>query len=351
MKKRNLMERVRGRIKYLSTSRLWNVVKSRSDSSLKSNRLAGYPVFLIVEPSNFCNLRCPLCPTGQRLPAKRGKMSMQTFKRIIDQMHTYAWHLNLYYLGEPLLCDDLPLMITYARRHKMRVSVSSNLNLLNEEMADRLIDTGLEHLVVSLDGVTQETYGIYRIGGDCDTVVRNIIMLNERKKRKASHYPRIEIQFVVFKHNEHEIPGIKELAARLGVGLYFREGTLGGKGQSPPLAKDYKLAEQWLSSNKEFHQDYDYFKRQPNIQKGYCGYLWKIATINWDGSVFPCCWVFESEHKFGNITEQGFKEIWNNELFRSSRDLFIRNSTGKSPGAQKTICYQCKMFIHKYNVQ
>lgn len=351
MKKKNLMERVRGRIKYLSSSRLWNIAKGKLDSAFKRNTLAGYPVFLIVEPCNFCNLKCPLCPTGQRLPAERGKMTMETFTGIIDQMHPYVWHLNLYYLGEPLLCDNLPIMIEYAHKHKMRVSVSSNLILLNEEMADRLIDTGLEHLVVSLDAVSQETYVKYRIGGDYDKVVRNIIMLNERKKMKASPYPRIEIQFVVFKHNEHEIPGIEELAAKLGVGLYFREGTLGGKGQSPPITKDYALAEKWLSPNKKYHEGYDYFERKPNIQEGYCGYLWKIATINWDGSVFPCCWVFESEHKFGNITEQSFKEIWNNELFRSSRDLFIKGSPGKGPEGPKTICYQCKMFRHKYNVQ
>jgi len=349
MKKKNLMERLRGRVQYLTASRLWNLVKSKSDSVFKRNTLAGYPVFLIVEPCNICNLKCPLCPTGQRLSVQRGKMSMDTFTRIIDEMHPYAWHLNLYYLGEPLLCDNLHLMIRYAHQYKMRVSVSSNLNLLTEETADRLIDTGLEHLVVSLDGVTQETYVKYRIGGDYEKVVQNIIMLNERKKKKASPYPQIEIQFVVFKHNEHEIPGVKKLAAKLGVGLYFREGTLGGKGQSPPLTKDYALAEKWLSPNSEFHQEYDYFERKPNIAKGYCGYLWKIATVNWDGSVFPCCWVYESEHKVGNITEQSFKEIWNNELFRSSRDLFLKGNRGDGVAGPKTICYQCKMFRHKYN--
>lgn len=349
MQKETLIGRLRRRIRLLSSSRLLNLAKNHIDSTLRRTDTTSLPIFLVVEPCNVCNLRCPLCPTGQRLPADRGKMSMETFANIIDQMHPYAWHLNLYYLGEPLLCENLPLMIRYARRRRIRVTVSSNLNLLHEEMADLLIETELDHLIVSLDGVSQETYAKYRIGGDYDTVVKNIIMLNEKKKRKASPYPQIEVQFVVFKHNEHEIPGIKDVAAKLGVGLYLRDGTLGGKGQSPPLIKDVALAEQWLSPNEEYHKEYDYFDLKPNIQEGYCAFLWKVVTINWDGSVFPCCWVYESNQKFGNINEQSFKEIWNNKLFRSSRSLFEKAGPLEDQNYPETICYHCKMFRHRYN--
>lgn len=348
------MKQLRERIKYLSFRRLINRAMSRLDSAFMNTRVLSYPVFLIVEPCNFCNLKCPLCPTGQRLPAERGKMTMETFKRIIDELHPYCWHLNLFYLGEPLMCENLPFMIRYARQRKMKVSVSSNLNLLNEKMADSLIDAGLNHLIVSLDGTSQESYEKYRIGGNFNKVIDSIILLNEKKKQKASPYPRIEIQFVVFKHNEQEVPKIKELAARLDVGIYFREGTLGGKGQSPPVTKDYPLAEKWLSPNKEYHKGYDYLGRKPYIQEGYCGYLWKIATINWDGSVFPCCWVFEGKYKFGNIMEQSFKTIWNNELIRSSRRIFVKNKKSRpdaDAGGPRTICYQCKMFRHIYNDQ
>lgn len=354
MQEDSLMKWLIERLKYLTVRRFLNRAVSEFDSALRRTRVASYPVFLIVEPCNFCNLKCPLCPTGQRLPAERGKMTMETFISIIDQLSPYCWHLNLFYLGEPLLCENLPVMIDYARRRKMEVSVSSNLNLLSEEMADRLIDANLDHLIVSLDGTSQEIYEKYRIGGNFNKVIDNIILLNQKKKQKVSPYPRIEIQFVVFKHNEQEVPLIKELAAKLGVGFYLREGTLGGKEQSPPLTKDYSLAEQWLSPNKEYHKGYDYFERKPYIQEGYCGYLWKIATINWDGSVFPCCWVFEGKYKYGNIMEQSFKTIWNNELMQSSRSLFKKNKRSRpdaETGGPKTICYQCKMFKHICNDQ
>jgi radical SAM protein with 4Fe4S-binding SPASM domain len=279
---------------------------------------------------------------------------MQTFTRAIDQLHPYVWQLNLFYLGEPFLCENLPAMIRYAHAHRMNVSVSSNLTTLDERMADQLIAEKLDHLIVSLDGTTQESYTKYRIGGNYQTVLDNIILLNEKKKQKASPHPRIEIQFVIFKHNEREIPRIKELARQLGVGIYFREGTLGGRGQSPPLSKDFQLAEKWLSPNKDFRREYDYFDRKPYIQEGICGYLWRVATINWDGSVFPCCWVFESKHSFGNIMEQSFEEIWNNAFFRSSRSLFQRSKRlflKSRPHNPETICYRCKMFRHNLNNQ
>ena len=279
-------------------------------------------------------------------------MSMEVFTRIIDQLYPYVWHLNLFYLGEPLLCENLPAMISYARKHKIRVYVSSNLNILDKQMAESLIESRLDHLIVSLDATSQESYEKYRIGGNYQTVVDNIVLLTEMKKHKESLLPRIQIQFVVFKHNEAEIPGIKELAKKLGVDLYIRQGALGGLGQSPPLTKDRELAAKWLSPNKEFRKEYDYFSNSPSLKNGTCVYLWKAATINWDGSVFPCCWIYENEHKFGNIMEEAFKTIWNNELFRSSRSLFKPNkkSFSKSQNNHKqTICYKCKMFKHNLN--
>lgn len=346
-----IARKIKDRIKYITLERLWNQVKIKQEIFLRHDRVNSFPNFLIVEPCNVCNLRCPLCPTGQNLPASRGTMTMETYTRLIDQLHRYVHYLNLFYLGEPLLCRDLPQMIKYAREHKIKVSVSSNLNIFSEKMAEQLIDSQMDHLIVSLDGTIPETYAKYRIGGDYNTVVKHIKLLAEKKKEMKSSYPRILIQFVIFKHNEEEIPKAKELAKSLGVDIFFRQGALGGKGQSPPLTKDTELAKKWLTQNKRYQFEYDYFSDKPYLRGGVCGYLWKVATINWDGSVLPCCWVYDNKNSFGNIMEQDFKNIWNNSYFRSSRNLFSRKSKGWYSESNKweTICCQCKMYKHHLN--
>jgi radical SAM protein with 4Fe4S-binding SPASM domain len=259
--------------------------------------------------------------------------------------------MNLFYLGEPLLCRELPAMIKYAHKSKIRISVSSNLNILDETMAEQLIRSELDYLIVSLDGATPETYAKYRIGGDYHAVIKNIKAMVEKKRQMKSVFPRILIQFVVFRHNEAEVASVKELARSLGLEVFFRQGALGGKDQSPPLTKDRSLAEKWLTQDAKYQTEYDYFSEKPYIKSGACGYLWNVATINWDGSLLPCCWVYDSEYRFGNILEQDFKDIWNNVAYRSSRGLYSRGNTVLSSGAKPkgTICHQCKMFRHIHN--
>ncbi|MHA2282360.1 MAG: radical SAM/SPASM domain-containing protein [Promethearchaeota archaeon] len=344
----NPIKKIRDRFKYITLPWLLNRIQIELDSLKRKDYVRSYPTFLIVEPCNICNLKCPLCPTGQRLPVNRGNMHKETFTRVIDQLHRYVRHLSLFYLGEPLLCENLPWMIKYAQKHKIKVLVSSNLNILDNNIAKQLIDAKLDFLIVSLDGTSQKTYAKYRIGGNYDEVIKNISLLINMKRELKSDYPRVLIQFVIFKHNEKEIPKIKRLAKNLGVDLFFRQGALGGKGYSPPVIKDRIMAKKWLTQNKKYHMEYDYFSEKPYLRDGKCGYLWKVATINWDGSVFPCCWIYENKHSFGNILQKEFKGIWNNEYFRSSRRLFAKKGKTITPDSElkETICYQCKMYKH-----
>ncbi len=277
---------------------------------------------------------------------------METFTRVMDQLSPYVRYVGLYYLGEPLLCDHLPQMIRYARQHKIRVFVSSNLNNLSHQQAEDLIESELDYLIVSLDGASQESYEKYRIGGDFTKVIENIGLIVDKKNEKKSPYPRIVIQPVIFRHNEHEVPKLRALADHLGVVISIRQGNLGGEGQSPLTTKDLALAQKWLSPNKAYHKEYNYLSDKPYLKDSPCYFLWKGVTINWDGSVFPCCWVYDSKHSFGNICQESFENIWNNDLYRRSRSLFdlrkaaILKSRNKGP---ETICYQCKIFKHNLN--
>jgi radical SAM protein with 4Fe4S-binding SPASM domain len=319
---------------------------------LRRERVPSYPHFAIIEPGNLCNLKCPQCATGQHLPVPRGFMEMETFKRVIDQLSPYVRYISLYYLGEPLLCAHLPEMIRYAHQHKITTFVSTNLNIFDGEKAEGLIDAKLDYLIVSVDGASQEVYERYRVGGDLEKVLESLRLLIDKKKEMQSGHPRIVLQPVVFKHNEHEIPKLEALAENLGVAFFARQGTLGGAGQSPPVAKDIVLTEQWLSRNPDYHKEYDYLSDAPYLKDEPCYYLWKGVTINWDGSIFPCCWVHDPQHSFGNILDQDLDSIWNNALYRSSRSLFrSRRDAPNEPGDQRpeTVCFQCKIFRHRLN--
>ena len=346
-----LLSKIHERTKYIDFPWLYNRLNNYIENFQTKDYLKSLPAFIIIEPCNHCNLRCPLCPTGQQLSVDRGVMRKETFALIIDQLHRFVRHINLFYLGEPLLCKNLPWMIQYARNHKIKVSVSTNLNVFNEKICDDLINTGLDYLIVSLDGVSQNTYATYRIGGNYDRVLNNIRLLANRKRELGSAYPRIFIQFVVFKHNESEVSKIKEVASSLGVEIFFRQGALGGKGYSPPVTKDREEAKKWLTQDKKYQLEYDYFSEKPYLRNGKCNYLWSVATINWDGSVFPCCWIYEQKHSFGNILHQEFKEIWNNDRFRTSRRLFSKRKGNNSNNTDmiETICFKCKMYKHERN--
>jgi len=265
-----------------------------------------------------------------------------------------ANYLEVHLLLPRLVCKHLPEMISYARRHKIRIFLSSNLNILDEKMAEDLIESKLDYLIVSLDGTTQESYEKYRVGGDFDKVINNLRLIIDKKIQKNTPYPRIVIQPVILKHNEQEVPKLSALADSLGVKMFIRQGMLGGEGHSPPVTKDHALARKWLSQNRKYHKDYDYLSDKPYLKTEPCFYLWKAVAINWDGTVFPCCWLYENKYSVGNIMEQDFETIWNNEVYVSSRSLFARRKSTflkSSRNLPKTICYRCKIFRHNLNEQ
>lgn len=305
----------------------------------------GYPYVLIIDTINICNLKCPLCPTGIDLPGRpKGRMDFSLFKKIIDILGDYALTLVLYNWGEPLLNKEIYPMIEYAKQRSIKTIVSSNLNILNEKDAETLVKSGLDRLIISLDGTKSETYEGYRKGGNYHRVIGNIELLVRTKAEMRSSKPKIIWQFLVFKHNVHEIPGIKNIAKQLKVdGIDIFNGYLGGPGQTPYI-RDERTAElvsKWLCPDGRYKGQFDYFLNPNYLNKKRCYFLWKTLTVNWDGSVSPCCCVYEPSTDFGNIKE-GFHQIWNNDLFRSSRALFRKNNGSLSK--VHTICRPCKIF-------
>lgn len=312
--------------------KLFNLGSLYLQKWLNRSVLTAYPAEIVVDVCNICNLHCPLCPTGQGKNGRPfGKMGLAVYRRIIDELSPWLYKVRLYNWGEPMLHEDIHRLIAYARDRNVGTEISSNLNHFRPEDAAKLVDSGLELLVVSLDGADQQSYARYRVGGVFDRVVRNISALVEEKRRRGSRYPIIEIQFLAMRHNEGEIAAMARLAASLGADRFF-VGAVTVNLRNPGDA-------QWLPAD-ERKSRYAYEERRDKIYRAgkKCAWLWRSAVINWDGTVTPCC-VFESpEAEVGRLEAKGFAEVWNGDKYREAREVF----TGKQRGATGVVCGRCR---------
>ncbi|MDZ4182422.1 MAG: radical SAM protein, partial [Candidatus Cloacimonadaceae bacterium] len=205
---------------YLRRKRLLNAAGSYLSYRLalvtKRARIGFYPPAIMIEPTNICNLKCPLCPSGNgELMRPRGMMPLARFKSVIREVRDHSGMLIFWSQGEPFLHPEAFAMIDFAVKSGMYVLTSSNLSLEIDLM--KLLDSGLQHLIVSMDGISPATYDQYRVNGDYELVLRNMKELIRLKKQLGSRHPYIIWQFIVMKHNEHEIPEVKRMAKELGV--------------------------------------------------------------------------------------------------------------------------------------
>ena len=332
----------RKRLPYLRTA---NRLLVEAEFRTRRTRLLGRPYRLFVDPINICNLLCPLCPTGLNLKGrKKGKMPPEVFHKVLRELGATAKQMLLYNWGEPLLHEQIFRYVRAAQDLDIETWLSTNLNIFSEETAREMIASGLRHLIISLDGTTPETYAQYRVGGDFHRVVENAKLLHRVKQKMNARFPRVNMQFLAFKHNLADVPRVRALGAEIGADeVTITGGYLGGKGQTPFIgsADTQELMDLWLVDDPAYRGEFDYFRTDGVLNPHPCYFLWKTATINWDGSVAPCCCVYEKSTDFGNIMEEPFHKIWNNETFRSARACFRR---GKEREGPQNICHVCRVF-------
>jgi len=170
--------------------KLLNVALIKVQHWLRRDRVIGMPAKYFIDPINVCNLRCPLCPTGRGVLARsRGRMTLADLKQIVHEIAPYAYRVELYNWGEPLLHPDIFDMIKYISQQRIMVGLSSNLNILDANKAQQLVDSGLAQLVVSIDGATQESYAAYRHQGKLDDVLSNLQLLLETRRALKRRTP------------------------------------------------------------------------------------------------------------------------------------------------------------------
>lgn len=259
-------------------------------------------------------------------------MSFENFKAIIDEMARWLYKARFYSWGEPFLHKDIYRMIQYATEKNIGTEISTNLNIFEESDSQKLIASGLELLIISIDGADEETYARYRVGGDFHKVIRNISAISKEKLKSGSKYPVIEMQFLVMRHNEDQVHKMKSLSKELGVDR-LKIGAVVVNMENPD-------DREWLPANESLSR-YLYKDKKDKIfsRRNKCEWLWRSSVINWDGTVSPCC-IFEGEKsEIGSLNGKKFSDVWNNDSYVCSRKIFTDNS--QKIGRQKTICTFC----------
>lgn len=257
----------------------------------------------VVEISGSCNLRCPSCPNGNSRAAIPGRQAMQrlmdleVYRRIIQRISQPPWRAScviLYNWGEPLLHPQVGEMIKIARSAGIGASISTNLNAVKH--LESVVRARPVHLKVSLSGISEETYGIGHAGGKAATVVSNLHLLRELIDAHAPGL-KVEVGFHVYRHNIHEVPAVKELAAGLGFDLspgiaYFcpHERILDIVEQGQVRAEDQAILERLVVDI----DDLIAFGRQHRMPV--CTTQLRQTVINADGSLGLCCSVYDAQY-------------------------------------------------------
>jgi len=283
----------------------------------------GNPVSLSIEPTNCCNLHCPECPSGMNtLTRDKGIIDLNIYKDLIDQASPSLYYLNLYFQGEPYLHPQFTEMVRYAKSKKIYVSASTNGHFLTPENVKNTVGSGLDKLIISLDGTDQETYSQYRVGGNFDKVVEGIREIIRQKKETRSGSPKVILQFLVLKSNQHQVKDIKQMGRNLGVDrVVLKTAQFYAYKEGNPLMPDDLKFSRYKKKNEdtEGRPKYGIRNRLPD----HCFRMWSSCVVTWDGTVVPCCFDKDAAYKMGNVKEEAFLDIWKNEEYRVFRKKIL----------------------------
>lgn len=272
-----------------------------------------------IEPTTACNLRCPECPSGLRnFTRPTGNLKLDFFSRVLAEQARDLVYLYFYFQGEPYINPDFLEMVHAAHQKGIYTVTSTNGHFLNNANARRTVESGLDRIIISIDGTTQEVYEQYRKQGKLEVVLQGARNLVKWRNRLGAGHPYIIFQFLVVRPNEHQIGEVQELAREIGVDkVAFKTAQVYDYAQGNPLIPSI-----------------DRFSRYRQVEQGkyeiknplhnHCWKLWHACVITWDGRVIPCCFDKDASHQMGNLHESSFTRIWRSETYRSFRRQVLR---------------------------
>jgi radical SAM protein with 4Fe4S-binding SPASM domain len=310
----------------LTFKRVWNigsiVFSYLISRLLRTPHPKGMPISLSFEPTTSCNLRCPECPSGLRsFTRPTGMLKNDLFKKIIDEQYQTLTYLLFYFQGEPFLHPDFLDLVKYASSKKIYTATSTNAHFLNDEVAKATVASGLDRLIISIDGTTQESYESYRIGGKLSKVIEGTENIMKWKKELKSNTPHVIFQFLVVKPNEHQIDEVHQMAEQLGVDeVKLKTAQI----------YDYENGSSLIPDNEHYSR---YKKQSDGTYKikskllNHCWKMWHSSVITWDGRVVPCCFDKDAHHLMGELNESTFKKVWKSDAYNNFRKTLLKSRT------------------------
>lgn len=311
-------------LKKLSLKKIGNalaITRSYYASKRKGQaRMMGSPVSISIEPTTSCNLRCPECPSGLRqFTRPTGMLDAGFFRNVIDELHETLIYLTFYFQGEPYLNPKFLDMVKYASNKGIYTSTSTNAHYLNDENARKTVESGLDRIIISIDGTTQDTYEQYRVGGQLSKVIEGTNNILKWKKQLKSRRPYVVFQFLVVRPNEHQVAEVRALGKKLGV----NEVKL-----KTAQVYDYENGNDLIPLNDKYSR----YKKLPgnrysikNALLNQCWRMWSSCVITWDGLVVPCCFDKDAKHRLGDLKSLSFAEIWNSGGYSHFRQSILKS--------------------------
>lgn len=279
----------------------------------------GTPMTISIEPTTACNLRCPECPSGLRsFTRETGNMKEDFFRKVIDEIHQKLIYLIFYFQGEPYINPKFLEMVRYAHQKGIYTITSTNGHFLHHENARKTVESGLDRILISIDGSSQEVYEQYRKEGHLSTVLEGARNLVAAKKEAGSSTPHIVFQMLVVKPNEHQIGEVQALAKEIGVDEVKLK-----------TAQVYDFVEgneliPTISKYSRYYQDNAGVWHVKNKLRNQCWKLWHACVITWDGMVVPCCFDKDATYRLGDLREKSFTSIWKGTSYQQFRARLLQ---------------------------
>jgi radical SAM protein with 4Fe4S-binding SPASM domain len=308
-------------------------------STILHKERANLPFKLKLECSSICNLKCKMCPLSDGLKRKQGFLKFANFKKIFDEIDPV--YLNLTGIGEPLLNKDLFKIVKYGKLNGAMIKFDTNAALLDEENIRKILDTKIDIVSISIDGVDKEGYESIRVGANFELMKENVKNLTKIRNELKSK-TEIHMFFVLQKENIENLPEFILLAEELGVDYVAGSFvvTLGdNKNETNKITRFDKSYQALVTKTREIIKKVKVevgidpllqFITKTKEKEHYnqdkpCFMPWYSTFITWDGWVNPCDFSCDNEIVFGNVFEESFKTIWNNKKYRKFRKDLLYN--------------------------
>lgn len=322
-------------LRKLTFRRAWNAAKVLASyyTSKISRRPVqwGLPISVAFEPTTSCNLRCPECPSGLRAFTRpTGMLEKDFFRDTIDQLYKDIFYLIFYFQGEPYLNPSFLDMVKYAGDKGLYTATSTNAHYLTDANARKTVESGLDRLIISIDGITQEVYQQYRVGGNLEKVLQGARNIVKWKKELRSRTPFVIFQFLVVKPNEHQIDAAGALAREIGVdAIWYKTAQVYDYENDP-----HQLIPS-LDKFSRYKRSAGGAMRPKNALSNHCWRAWHAPVITWNGLVVPCCFDKDALHRLGDLKQRSFKEVWHEKSYRDFRGRLLQGR------ANIDICANC----------